>query len=662
MKTTNILMLLLFLSFSVISQEMKQDSIQRTAFIEFEQNQHQYVLRAVAPPLRQIAGAPKAFYSYFWEFGDGSYSFEKNPKHQFKHKKTHSIRLSLTNNYDDGLPPTTRPKLLENTLDVSSISDNQTHQLNKLHDGFRLQTNRDPIPNQEMEFVISYGNTSNIPSQGKIYLFYNELKYKDKNFELIDIRTYHNEQEEELQPIAYNYVSKETIIRSSGINPLISTQYMASDTIHQNLPATLKNAQKTYSDVNVWNINNLAPNEERNIFLTFKTTPEMLKDTSAVITIRSVYVPERGSDAHKIKTKEMEIVTSHDPNKMAVYNTFLNYRLVRFKRLKYKVRFQNNGEGPARLIKLNVDIPTMLDKSTLKIIDMYPKVPLCPKGEKVNYSCMDTVFYGDKISFQFKNIYLPGTAQKGVQEKDSTKGFVKYSLKFGKDFHKIKSKSKTEIIFDKNDPIITNSATSRFLPGISIGAKAGYNYLFDVTNSKSYFVGATVSTYKAYKWYPQVELMISNTSYSNTTNQQEIVENIDSSNGFYKTLLKESTQEQLTERIAIDIVPFSMRYNVNGIIGIGMGAHVSMDAATKITLTNSETFFIFEEEIKGERIEHLNSSSTTITNTSFEYINYGIFGDVTIGASRIGPSLGARYIYQFNSPHAQLHFYAIWKF
>lgn len=643
------------------SQEIVQDSISRKAFIEFEQVQHQYILRPVTPPLRQIAGAPKAFYSYFWEFGDGNYSFKKNPQHQFKSNKQYTVRLSLTNNYDDGLPPTTRPKLLDNSSDVSTISPNESHYLNHRHNGFRLLTNREPIPNQELEFVISYGNKSPFPSQGKIYLFYNELKYKDKNFNLVDVRTYHNEQEEAMEALAYNYLSKETIIRSTGIDNILPKKHMATDTLQHNLPATLADAQQIYADVKVWNVNDLVSNEERNLFLTFKTTPEMLKDTSAIISIRSVYVPERGGDAHQVKTKEMEIVTSHDPNKMAVYNTFLNYRLVRFKRLKYKVRFQNNGEGPARLIKLNVDIPTMLDKTSLKIIDMYPKVPICPKGKKVRYSCMDTVFYGDKISFQFKNIYLPGTEQKGVQEKDSTKGFVKYSLKFGKDFHKIKSKSKTEIIFDKNDPIITNSATSRFLPGISIGAKAGYNYIFGVDDSKSYFIGATISTYKAYKWYPQAELMISSTTYSDTNNRQQIIENIDSPNGLYKSVFKESSSNIATERMAIDVVPASIRYNVNGVFGLGIGAHVSMDYSTKLTATNSESYFSDQNGVKGDPIQDLNNSSTTSTKTSFKNINYGVFGDITIGASRIGPSLGVRYIHHFKVPHGQLHLYAIWK-
>src|SRR5436853_403659 len=53
-------------------------------------------------PLRQIAGAPASFYSYFWEFGDGSYSFEKEPVHIYKDTGDFDVRLYATNNYDDG--------------------------------------------------------------------------------------------------------------------------------------------------------------------------------------------------------------------------------------------------------------------------------------------------------------------------------------------------------------------------------------------------------------------------------------------------------------------------------------------------------------------------------------------------------------------------------
>ena len=109
----------------------------------------------------------------------------------------------------------------------------------------------------------------------------------------------------------------------------------------------------------------MKPNEERNLFYTLKTTPEMIKDTSAIVTIRGVYIPDDNYQNHKIKEMEMEIVTSHDPNKMSSNATFLNYRLVRYKTPKFKIKFQNNGEGPATTIKLETDIPEMLTNRLL---------------------------------------------------------------------------------------------------------------------------------------------------------------------------------------------------------------------------------------------------------------------------------------------------------
>ena len=59
------------------------------------------------------------------------------------------------------------------------------------------------------------------------------------------------------------------------------------------------------------------------------------------------------------------------------------------------------------------------------------------------------------------------------------------------DRHLATRADQTAIIFDKNEPIITNTSTSRFSPGISIGVKAGYNTFPDLDDSKGYFIGAT---------------------------------------------------------------------------------------------------------------------------------------------------------------------------
>ncbi|WP_372801819.1 PKD domain-containing protein [Lutibacter sp.] len=659
----NVLILCFFLVVDQITSQsiIVKDTITRSAEIIYSVNGNKVSFNPETPELNQIAGAPKAFYTYYWEFGDGDYSFQENPNHTYKTKGTYKVKLSVTNNYDDGKPPTTRPKEITFNNTASEIIQNESHHLISAYGGFRLQTNRDPIPEEEMQMILSYGNENPFPTNGKIYLFFNEKKYKDKNFDLVDVRLHHNEQEVSEENIASNYTSKKELIQTTGITTFIDEKLMVVDTLKQNLPLTLEEAKAYYQDFKVYDFDNLESNEERNMFFTFKTTPEMLKDTSAVITIRSIYIPERGNDSHKVLTKEMEIVTSHDPNKMAVYDTRLNYRLVRFKRLKYKVRFQNDGEGPARLIKLNVDVPEMLDKSSLKVIDMYPKCPICPE-EEVQYSCLDTIISKDKISFQFKNIYLPGTAQKGVHDKDSTKGFVKYSMKFGKNFHKQKSKSRTAIIFDKNEPIITNASTSRFSPGISIGVKAGYNSFPDLNNSESYFLGATISPYKSYKKYLQAELMVNSMKFSDVTNSNQELGIVDLPDGtIIDSAIRIDEKTIETALLNVDIVPISFRYNLNGIIGLGVGTQISFDINNEVTSTTKSNYYTFYNKRIGDPIEALNKTTIDKTNNSFTNINYGIFGDITVGASRIGPSLGFRYIYNFQEPEKQLHFYAIWK-
>ncbi len=649
------------------AQNIANDTIKRVATISYDLQGRSVSFNPNTPALHQVAGAPPAFYTYYWEFGDGSYSFEEKPQHTYKTPGEYSARLSVTNNYDDGKPPTTRPKRLTiaDNIATDDVADASTenNSLLEQHNGFRLQNNREPLVNEEMEFIISYGNKKQNTTNGKLYLFFNEKKYKAKNFELLDVRTYHDEKEVSDKMMAQHTISKNTLIQSTGIATFVNTKNIVLDSVGHDLPLSLEDANAYYQDSKVWEFNNLEPNEQRNLFLTFKTTPEMLKDTTAVITIRSIFVPERGNQEHQVLNKEMEIVTSHDPNKMAVYNSFLNYRLVRFKRLKYKVRFQNNGEGPARLIKLNVDIPDMLDKSSLELIDMYPKVPICPDGQKTNKSCIDTVFTKNQISFQFKNIYLPGTAQKGVKDKDSTKGFVKYSLKFGKNFHKKRSTSKTEIIFDKNDPIITNTSTSRFVPGISIGAKTGYNSFPKLDNSKNYFIGATISPYKSYKKYWQAELMFAKHTYNTTTTNSTYLGDYDTVNGIvYTNTSVNTTEKQAVSKINLDIVPISFRYNLNNIFGLGVGVHSSVSINTDIDADILTTGFGDFNGTIAAPIAQLTSRDTKQYTQGLSLNNYGVFGDITAGASRIGPSVGARYMVNFKTPNSQIHLYAIWKF
>ena len=631
-------------------QSVLKDTVVRTASIKETISGNQVIFTPETPVLNQIAGAPKAFYTHFWEFGDGKYSTEEKPKHTYKKPGEYEVRLWATNNYDNGKPPTTRPKKIAiNTVTTEALD------IASMDEDFILKQNREPVPDEEMVLVMSYKNTKDYVSNGKLYLFYNEQQYKANNFEILEIRTYNNEKKISNDAFAFtNNIDDDGTYLAASNNTYLNERTVLQDSTEKtNLPLTIETSKAYYKNWSLLEFDNMQPQEERNVFFSLKTTPEMVKDTSAIISVRGIYVPDANYDNHKVKDMEMEIVTSHDPNKMSSNGTFMNYRLVRFKTLKYKIKFQNNGEGPARTIRLETDIPEMLDKSTLKVTDMYPKCDICPKYE-VSYSCLDTMFTKTQAIFTFKNIYLPGSEQKNVKEYDSTKGFVKYNIKFAKDFHKKKTKSRTAIIFDKNDPIITNYSTTRFLPGISIGAKMGVNSFSNLNNSESYFFGATLSPYKSYRWYWQVELMNNFHKYNANTNVEEAF--VQDAQGI--RFLQRTTTTNSFENIDWD-VPVLMRYNVNNYIGLGAGLQntISISEKQKQTILAER----FEGDVTTNPVISSEESSSNQTNT-FTNLRTGLLFEATAGFARIGPSFGARYIMNFENDFNYWQFYAIWKF
>ena len=647
------LLTVLFALFSVVSfsQTKVKDTITRRANISYSQKGNTVIFKPETPPLIPIAGAPKPSYSYLWEMGDGHYSKQAEPKHVYKNKGNYNARLAVTNNYDNGKPPATRPKKVA----VNEIADDPYQDIASIADqnGFAILKNCDPIPEQEMVVVLSYQNLENYVANGKLYLFYNEKQFKNNNFELVDFRTYAGEREVKENTVASVNDLDDTKSYLASAENILQFKKYKNTTTEEDLEASLKEANTLYNNVSILEFDEANPSETRNVFYTFKTTPEMIKDTSATVTMRGIFVPNRSFKNHKIKNLEMEIVTSHDPNKMGSNGSLINYRLVRFKRVKFKTRFQNNGEGPARKIRLETDIPDMFDKKTFQIEGMYPECPICPKDEEPTVSCLDTIIKQKQIIFTFKNIYLPGTEQKNVQEKDSTKGFVRYSMKFNEDFHKVKTKSRTAIIFDKNEPIITNYAVTRFLPGISIGAKAGYNIYPDLEKSTSYFVGATISPFKSYRFYWQAEWVNALNQYNSAVN---IVNTFGTNANGTRQLIRTTTT---TENKNVNWeLPILIRYNINNYIGIGAGIQANVNVLSEQS-QNIKTE-IFENEKENILID-TKTTNNTIKN-SFAYFKTGLLFDLTAGFARIGPSLGARYVMNFEENFNYIQLYGIWKF
>jgi hypothetical protein len=639
------------------SQTDKLDTVNRKSVIQYNTDDNRVIFSALTPPLQQMQGAPKAFYTYHWEFGDGQYSTDEKPIHTYKQDGEYTAQLWTTNNYDNGKPPPSRPQ----KIPIKKITYNEdvTPSLPNVMEGFQIKSNREPVPDEDMVVIVSYQNENDYPTNGKLYLFFNEKKFKDNNFSLLEVRAHNGEKEvQELDGLASCIIPYDPTTMVANNSSFLNMNFLQQpkNGPQLNLAAELKESKLFYTDLRVFEFDAMRAKETRNIFFSFKTTPQMLKDTSARITIKGIYVPERGVDKHKRKTLEMEIVTSHDPNKMSISDTRLNYRFYKNKDLDFKVRFQNNGEGPAHSIKLNVDIPKIYDKYSLKVDDLYPHCPICPDRE-VSYSCLDTLLLKDKIVFHFKNIYLPGSNQKNVNDRDSTKGFVLYTLHFNKKIPKQKSVSRTAIIFDKNDPIYTNYTSTRFNLGLSIGAKVGYNLFPKLQGSKNYFVGITLSPYKSQHGYFQAELTAGVHTYYDSANSQQTEQSVDT---YTITNLKQRNDHS---NIALYFVPASYRYSINKFVGVGGGVQLSINLAEKVQADAMRERTTYPLKPNGTTPETIRARMPTVENkNSFSNFNSALFGDLTLGSARIGPTAGVRYIYNFNKPNEQWQFYILWKF
>lgn len=656
---------LLFLWLShpfLYGQAIPIDSLSRIAPIASDIQGNRGLFSAEMPPLLQMAGAPEAFYTYYWEFGDGNFSFEERPEHVYEKKGNYTVNLWSTNNYDNGKPPASRPQTIHIDQEEAQPYLSSYPSDFGSHENLLVKTNRDPLPNEDLVLITSYKNTKNYVTSGVLYLFYNDRKFKDDNFTLEDTRLYHDEsivQEDEV--FAGQQVDdSDRFLASAKAFPFIFAPQL-QDTTNLPLPMLVDNSNRLYRSSQKIRFDNLNPGEERHLFRTLKTTPEMLKDTSATLTIRSIYVPDKNYGDYSVKDTEMEIVTSHDPNKMSSNGTFINYRRVKSKNLKFKVKFQNNGEGPARTIRLEVETPEMLDKKSLQITDTYPQVPLCHQQESVSYSCIDTLSTEDKLIFTFRNIYLPGSNQKNVADRDSTKGFVKYRLKFAEKHYKKKTKSRTAIYFDKNDPIYTNYATTRFSPGISIGAKAGYIYTPSYDNSKEFLIGATLSPFKSYRGYWQSELYFSFASFKDFKESKIFEEP-----GARGTILNQIEELQKRKSFSAYLVPISYHYNLADFLALETGVQLKLDLSSRLDKEGSiESSYYFIDDNGDEFTEKRGDPQFYREKGKpqhFKNFNSGIFVGTQIGNVRIGPSAGMRYVYNFSEPHAQLQLYALWKF
>ncbi|SHF18039.1 PKD domain-containing protein [Pedobacter caeni] len=620
-------------------------------------------------PLRPIAGAPEPFYTYFWEFGDGSFSFEKDPLHLFPDSGLYQVRLFATNSYDDGKRPPTRPKPLKPGSSRPVLAANpykSEPSLFKSGGSIEMKTNCMPKPGDDMMLVLGYRNKAEngIASlNGTIAFLYNDKEFNKDNFELAEVRNYHNEKKSSmdkygsfaaLRPSTDGYAAS---LNGPSFSEAIVPVFDPEST------SLIKEKMNAFRKAESWKFENLKSGQENFLFLHLKTTPEMIKDTNAVVKLTGMFIPDDALAPTEFFTMELQIVASHDPNKMILKNSRMNYRFTgKNRKLTYRVKFQNTGKGPAKKVDVGVAIPPNLNIASIEILDSKPKIVNCDSAY-ANQSCMDTVRTADSVHFVFKNIYLPGLQQKGVNDADSTMGYVEYRIGFLEKPKKLPFRSGAAIVFDKNEPIYTNRATGKYKTGLSPGIIAGYGFPFENGNSpfsgqKNITFGLSIAPYAPHRYFLQAEL------YMNSFSEKEfLIKRTPGDGRFISVPNRKEERIDYTDStakirvITMNIVPLQLRRNFNKYFGAGIGTMVSfnLDKQAKPLRT------IFLEATAAGTSPPIKESFQKISS-SFNDFQNTLFADIQVGKVHVGPAIGFRYLYTLQQSNNRLITYLTWKF
>ncbi len=611
-------------------------------------------------PLRQIAGAPETFYTYFWEFGDGDFSFDENPAHAFPDSGTYTVRLYATNNYDDGKAPPTHPRRV-GVKNSGRLASNYNHGgfFDKGH-RLQLKVNRMPRPGEDMVCIIGYQNAGKEerPLSGSLVLFYNDKKFKKKNFGLTDLRKYHEERTATMaQLLARCRQGKVVPVYAAAHGP----NQVTDATLVSNSAAVslLLQKQNRFDTHNTLHFSDMKPGETRYVFAVLHTTPEMIKDTNATVTLSAMLIPDDPVKPILESELALQIVASHDPNRLMLSNRRLNYRLMgKHKKFKYKVRFQNTGKGPAKTIDVGVKVPEAMDPATLEVNDLYPECIPC-KTARPGQSCLDTLISKDSIHFIFRNVYLPGIRQQGVEDKDSTRGFVTYHIRFKEKPPKLPFWSRAGIVFDSNEPVYTNKMHTRYIHGISPALIAGYLKGFNEEQGERspFIVGAALAPYSPYRAYFQAEVYLGIYGKAKTSRFHPLEQPRDTGilGGKYIVTGRGSSTER--RLMSLNVVPLEIRKNWNDWFGMGAGLWLKSNLYEKTSVTSQTRLMNFRDSTILDLV-----GKTVREKHSFTNINPAAFVDVNVGRVRAGPALGIRLLHFFSPAKTGLMVYGIWRF
>ena len=627
-----------------------------------------FTFKPVLRPLVQIPGGRLPYYKYLWDFGDGHFSTLAEPSHEYSKPGNYEVTLYAVNNYDDGPKPKRPKKSINNKNSNSAIAQLQPNYFEEhffsSNGIFQIYKLSDAKPGEDIQLVIGV-NTGG--KKGKVYILSNEKIAGLDGFTFANQSNYYQEkidtviQKDNLRSM-WASVKQSTFTKTGS--PDYGIKEVSDFHSSQQAITYFQNLYEAYNSLAAYTIEPLENNRQFSL-INLDVTENMLIDTNAIVTLTGVFIPEDGyANVHQV---DIPVVKSHDPNKMSVKPARMSYRLQsKNKTLTYKVQFQNDGEGDAKNVRLEMFLPPEIRKETFHLKSLYPKCDTCATAN--SKGCYQYfIKENGALVFHFKDIALPGTASKTLTDPDSSKGFILFEVDMEKKKFRNKSfKSYTNIYFDKNPAITTNTSTSRFRqiwsPIITIGTAATFGTPEENIIKHHFKPGiqlgfglAPMAPYKKLFWQAEIYTSYYNRqSQTDRMNAKGVISFLENGR---EVKYEYQAMDSTTNRAYLSIqLPVQIRYNLSSFISIGAGAALRKDFNTQYG--NSISYFYTSAQGTMDNVYTVENQQVERENSE---LKINPFFDINFGKVYLGPSLGFRISYDKNQK-TYSGIYGIWRF
>ena len=344
---------------------------------------------------------PIADYHYFWNFGDGTYSFDERPVHKFLSTNPTTVSLEIIKRYDDDDEP---DKYAAPITPGSSGTEPKT-----MTTSLEVLNNRDAKINDSITYIIEYGKLCDRKPEDPEPSI--KLTFDDSKMDYEGFASYNGE---------------------SG--PSTST-------------GTIE-----FSDLV------LTGSKAKRIFVTFKVA-NLTEGTPVDLTYELIDSADPTCNVGP-SDLELEAVLSHDPNYIEAEIDEICGPAESGDKITYRIHFQNVGKGTANEVVVRTFVPTFFKSGDPTDINT-----TWPSGANHSLQNGELIWTLNTASNNLKgSIGLKGKADPGYGVtvfEPETKEYIEYELEFkpggGQLFDPcVTIVNQAEIVFDCNPPILTN--------------------------------------------------------------------------------------------------------------------------------------------------------------------------------------------------------------